>query len=137
MLATVRIPKSAAAASIQPWVNNSRRRRSTTSAIAPAGSASMKNGKLDAACIMAINSGEGESDVINHAAPTSCIQVPMLETAEASHRARNNGWARGLHMEAGFVAIALMFVAGVCAIGRYLTFSAITVFLILFLRLLI
>jgi hypothetical protein len=56
----------------------------------------------------------------------------MLETAEASHRARNTGWARGLHIEVGFAMVALIFVSGVFAIARYLTFLANTVFLILF-----
>ena len=58
---------------------------------------------------MAISKGDGERDVISQEAPTSCIQVPMLETPEASQRARNTGWARGLHIEAGFGAVALMF----------------------------
>ena len=43
-------------------VTSSRRRRSTTSASAPAGSASRKNGRLDAVCTSATISGDGASD---------------------------------------------------------------------------
>jgi hypothetical protein len=92
----------------------------------------MKNGKLEAVCIMAISRGEEERDVISQDAPTSCIQVPMVETAEASQRARNSGWARGLHIEAGFAAVAVMFGKGRFAVELYLALPGIIVFLIQF-----
>jgi hypothetical protein len=34
---------------------------------------------------------EGVSEVINHAPPTLCIQVPMFETTAAIHSARKTG----------------------------------------------
>ena len=43
---------------------------------------------------------DGVSDVISHAAPTFCIQVPMFETIVASQRARKTGWRNGLQAEA-------------------------------------
>src|SRR6266545_413547 len=75
------------------------RRRSTMSASAPAGSASSITGKLSAASTSATTAGDEESDVISHPAPTSCIQVPMLETIVAIHRLRNSAVCSGLHGE--------------------------------------
>lgn len=60
-----------------------------------------KKGRLAAACISATKSGElGARVVINQAAATSCIQVPIVDTADAIHKARNTGCRRGLHMDA-------------------------------------
>jgi hypothetical protein len=67
------------------------RRRSTTSASAPAGRASRKNGRLVAVCLRATIIGEGVSEVINHTPPTSCIHVPMFEATEAIHNTRKRG----------------------------------------------
>jgi hypothetical protein len=61
----------------------------------------MKTGKLVAACTKATIVGLGASEVINHAAPTFCIQVPMLEATDAIQRARNNGCRSGLQAELG------------------------------------
>src|SRR3989475_2696114 len=86
---------SAAAASIHVWVTISRRRRSTISAIAPAGNPTTRTGRLVALCTRATINGEGESEVIAHAAPTFCIHVPVLEMSEATHSARNTGCDSG------------------------------------------
>jgi hypothetical protein len=89
----------AAAASIHVWVTSSRRRRSTISAIEPAGSPTTKTGRLVALCTRATINGDGESEVIVHAAPTFCIHVPMLETSEAIHSARNTGCDSGVQAD--------------------------------------
>src|SRR5262245_32907108 len=89
------MPRPAAAMSIQHWVNKSRRRRSTTSANAPAASERRNTGKLEAASTRETSSGEVDNEVINQSAPTSCIQVPTLEASAASHSARKRGWPRG------------------------------------------
>jgi len=44
--------------------------------------------------------GDGVSEVINHAAPTSCIQVPTFDATAATHSARKTGWYSGLQAEA-------------------------------------
>src|SRR3989454_8000041 len=90
-----RTASSAAAASIQVWVTSSSRRRSTISATAPAGSPTTKTGRLVALCTRATINGDGESEVIAHAAPTFCIHVPTLEMSEAIHSARNTGCDSG------------------------------------------
>src|SRR5436309_2890852 len=69
------------------------------SASAPAGSASSITGKLSAASTSATIAGDEESDVISQPAPTSCIQVPMLETMVAIHKLRNSAVCNGLHGE--------------------------------------
>src|SRR5438445_323285 len=86
---------SADVASIHVWVASSRRRRSTMSATAPAGSPTTKTGRLVALCTRATINGDGESEVIAHAAPTFCIHVPTLEMSEAIHSARNTGCDSG------------------------------------------
>src|SRR5947199_9398028 len=94
---------SAAAASIQVWVTSSSRRRSTISATAPAGSPTTKTGRLVALCTRATINGDGESEVIAHAAPTFCIQVPMLETSEEIQSARNTGCDSGAQADSALV----------------------------------
>src|SRR2546426_8413565 len=69
------------------------------SASAPAGSARSITGKLSAASTSATIAGDDESDVISQPAPTSCIQVPMLETMVAIHKLRNSAVCSGLHGE--------------------------------------
>src|SRR3989475_12336050 len=86
---------SAVAASIHVWVTSSRRRRSTISATAPAGNPTTRTGRLVALCTRATINGDGESEVIAHAAPTFCIHVPVLEMSEATHSARNTGCDSG------------------------------------------
>src|SRR6266446_9526553 len=90
---------SPAATSIQLCVTSSSRRRSTISATAPAGSPTRKTGRLVALCTRATMKGDGESDVMAHAALTFCIHVPMLETSEAIHSARNTGRDSGVQAE--------------------------------------
>jgi hypothetical protein len=67
------------------------------SASAPDGSASRKNGRLVAVCMSDTMSGCGASDVINHAALASCIQVPMLDARDAVQSARKTGCESGSH----------------------------------------
>src|SRR5258705_4854770 len=90
---------SPAATSIQLCVTSSSRRRSTISATAPAGSPTRKTGRLVALCTRATMKGDGESEVMAHAALTFCIHVPMLETSEAIHSARNTGCDSGVQAE--------------------------------------
>src|SRR5216684_2832573 len=94
---------SPAATSIQHCVTSSSRRRSTISATAPAGSPTTKTGRLVALCTRATINGDGESEVIAHAAPTFCIQVPMLETSEAIQSARNTGCDSGAQADSAVV----------------------------------
>src|SRR6266850_2537463 len=98
-----RTASSAAATSIQVWVTSSSRRRSTISATAPAGSPTRKTGRLVALCTRATINGDGESEVIVHAAPTFCIQVPMLDTSEAIHSARNTRCDSGAQADSAVV----------------------------------
>src|SRR3989449_5743347 len=91
--------RNPAATSIQHCVTSSRRRRSTISATAPAGSPTRKTGRLVALCTRATINGDGESEVMAHAALTFCIHVPMLETSEAIHSARNTGCDSGVQAD--------------------------------------
>src|SRR2546430_13793707 len=91
--------RSPAATSIQHCVTSSSRRRSTISAPAPAGSPTRKTGRLVALCTRATINGDGESDVMAHAALTFCIHVPMLETSEAIHSARNTRCDSGVQAD--------------------------------------
>ena len=68
--AAVNAQRPKAARVIQIWVTRSRRRRSSTSATAPAGSDSRNIGRLVAACTSATSVGERVSVVIIHDAPT-------------------------------------------------------------------
>jgi hypothetical protein len=67
----------------------SKRRRSTMSASAPAGKAKRNTGKVVAVCTIATINVEGESVVINQAAPTSFIHVPILDTTVVVHNSVN------------------------------------------------
>src|SRR5947199_9787898 len=69
------------------------------SASAPAGSASSITGMLSAASTSATIEGDGERDVISQPAPTSCIQVPTLDTIVAIHKLRKSPFCSGLHAE--------------------------------------
>src|SRR5258705_12298832 len=90
---------SPAATSIQLCVTSSSRRRSTMSATAPAGSPTTKTGRLVALCTRATMKGDGESEVMAHAALTFCIHVPMLEMSDAIHSARNTGCDSGVQAD--------------------------------------
>jgi len=74
-------------------------RRSTMSAIAPAGSASSMTGRLSAASTRATSDGDDEREVISHPAPTSCIHVPTFDTMVAIHRPRKRLFFSGLHAD--------------------------------------
>lgn len=65
-------------------------RRSTMSAMAPAGIPKRKTGRFVAVCTSATSRGDGANVAISHAAPTFCIQVPMLDTALAIQSHRNH-----------------------------------------------
>src|SRR5580693_2966990 len=78
-------------------VNKITLRRSTISPIAPAGSASRKNGNADAVWIRATYMGPALSDTINQAAPTLCINVPTSETTSAMSKLRKIDDLRGRH----------------------------------------
>src|SRR6476620_8003703 len=65
-----------------------------------AGRPTRKTGRLAAVCMRATNSGEGVSEVISQAAPTLCIQVPMLDVIAAIQTARKTAWRSGLQGEA-------------------------------------
>src|SRR5207244_7525981 len=99
LLIRVNTPSRAAATNIQPCVHSNKRRRSTTSASAPAGSAAKNTGRLEMACISATRAEEDVSDVMSHAAPTFCIQVPIFDRTLASQSARKNGCWSGLQAE--------------------------------------
>jgi len=61
-----------------------KRRLSARSAIAPAGRANRKIGKVVAACTSETMAGDGARLVISQPAPTSCIQVPIFDTSVAT-----------------------------------------------------
>ncbi len=86
---SVNTPSTAAAASIRPCVTSSSLRRSKRSPAAPAGTPSRNTGRLVAVWTRATSSADGASSVINQAAPTFCIQVPMFDTTDAIHSQRN------------------------------------------------
>ena len=56
-------------------------------------------GRLMAVCIRATSSGEGVSVVISQAAPTLCIQVPMLDATRAIQTERKTARWSGLQIE--------------------------------------
>src|SRR5262245_30145000 len=85
--------------SIQLCVTSKSRRRSTTSARAPPGSASKTIGRLPAVSTSATSIGDVVRETMSQDSPTSCIHVPMLDATVAIHSARKIGSARGLHGE--------------------------------------
>ncbi len=80
----VTIPSTPATASWIACVTMISRRRSDTSAMAPAGSASAKLGNASAVDRSATSIVDAVSEVINHAAATRCIQVPSSRRATRS-----------------------------------------------------
>src|SRR5882672_1336468 len=78
-------------------VNRITLRRSTMSPIAPAGRASIKNGRADAVCVRATYIGPALRDTISQAAPTLCINVPTSETTSATSKLRKVDDLRGRH----------------------------------------
>ncbi len=86
---SVSAASSAAAVMVQVWVISRNRRRSTMSAIAPAGSASRHIGRMVAACTRLTVNGSGDRVVISQPAPVFCSQTPNELTTKASHIWRN------------------------------------------------
>lgn len=84
-----------ATTSIRVLTRRSSRRRSTTSASAPAGSASRNMGRVVAACTRATHRGSGAMVAISQPAPTSFIQVPRLEITIAPQSTAKARWPRG------------------------------------------
>src|SRR5262245_35934507 len=76
------------------------RRRSRTSASAPAGNANRKAGDALAVCNNATSVADAVSDVISQAAATTCIHEPMLDARDATHSARNTLFRSGSHGDA-------------------------------------
>jgi hypothetical protein len=72
----VTIVRITAMANIHVSVPRISLRRSTMSPIEPAGSAKKKNGNAEAVWISAMYMGLLVNDVISHAAPTVCVNVP-------------------------------------------------------------
>lgn len=56
-------------------------------------------GRLAAVWINATISGDADSVVISHAAPTFCIHVPIFDTSAASHSHRKMRCVNGLQIE--------------------------------------
>src|SRR5947209_1225709 len=94
-----RAPIAPAATSIQLCMTRSKRRRSTTSASAPAGKATSTTGRLPAVSTSATSTGDVVNEVINHDSPTSCIHVPMFDTTVAIQSARNTDSRSGLQAD--------------------------------------
>ena len=88
-----------AAHSIQVCVPRISRRRSTISAMAPAGRASRNTGAMVAACTMLTISASGDIVAIIQPAPVFCIQTPSEATILAPQRVRNREWRKGLRAE--------------------------------------
>src|SRR5205823_8321243 len=106
---SVTTPRTPATTVIHVCVKSRYLRLSTRSPMAPAGRAKRKRGRLEAVPSRATRSGEVVSEVISQAAPTSCIQVPMLETVAARKRARKTSSRSGDQAVAGAAfASALM-----------------------------
>src|SRR5262245_31014365 len=76
------------------------RRRSSTSASAPAGNAKRKAGAALAVCSSATSAADVVSDVISQAAATTCIHEPMLDANDATHKARKTLLRSGSHGDA-------------------------------------
>src|SRR3954454_3120990 len=100
-LAAVNAQRPKAARVIQVWVTRSSRRRSSTSATAPAGSESRNIGRLVAAWTSATRMGDGLSVVIIHDAPTFWNHVPTFEATLAIHSQRKIVCRSGLQVERG------------------------------------
>src|SRR5580698_2581386 len=96
---SVKMPSSAAAATIQPWVISRKRRRSTMSASAPAGKMTRKTGSVVAACTRPTMNGDIVSWVISQPEPTFCIQVPVYEITAATQSERKRGSPNGAQAE--------------------------------------
>src|SRR5215217_4892060 len=102
----VSTPSSAATASIQIWVRITSQRRSSISAMAPAGRPTRNSGRFDIVVSSATGTGELVSDVISQAAATPCMSEPMFDASAASQSARKTGRASGPQAELGCVVVS-------------------------------
>ena len=99
--ACVVTPRYSAARPMTMLTPISSRRRLTTSASAPAGSASRNSGSVAATCTSATQVALGAISVISQPAPTSRIQVPMLPTSAAVHMTAKTRCLNGAQAPAG------------------------------------
>src|SRR4051794_30706397 len=104
--ASVRPARRPAAATASSWLAMSRRRRSTMSPSAPAGSASSTTGRLIAVWTSATISAECSSVTISHCAATVCIQVPTFDSSCAANSSRNGECLRGASDEGAWRSLA-------------------------------
>jgi hypothetical protein len=95
--ASASAPSAAAASACHDWVAMIRRRRSSTSARAPAGSASRNVGIAAAVASSATSAGERVSSTISQPAAICCIQKPRFDTIPAAHRRRKVGLRSGAY----------------------------------------
>src|SRR6266545_7731801 len=102
----VSTPSSTATASIQVCVRMTSQRRSTISAIAPAGKPTKNSGRFDIVVSSATGTGELVSDVMSQAAATPCMSEPMFEARAASQSARKTGRASGPQAELACVVVS-------------------------------
>ncbi len=86
--AIVRMPSVAAVSTCQNCVMITSRRRSTTSASAPAGSESRNGGRDVAVCSSATTAADAVSEVISHELPISCIHAPRFDANPATQNAQ-------------------------------------------------
>jgi hypothetical protein len=86
--------------SIQACDQKSRAFRSAKSASAPASRPTRRTGKVEAVCTSPTRIVDEVKVVINQAAPTDCIKVPIFETIFAAQIARKAGKASGANSEA-------------------------------------
>ena len=90
-------PSAPAAASDASCVAIMSRRRSSTSASAPASTATRNPGTVHAACTRLTTVGESLRSVTAQLAATVCMKVPRLDTNPAIHSPRNIATRSGVH----------------------------------------
>jgi len=91
--ASVMVPSAPARSNCHTWLASTTLRRSSTSASAPAGSASTKFGAELAVCSSATSAAEVVSEVISQEAATRCIHEPTFDASDASHSPGTRGCA--------------------------------------------
>ncbi len=104
----VRIASNPAAVIVNPCVIKSIFLRSKISARVPPGIAKITIGSAPIANTKDTISGEGESDVISHCPPVSCIEVPIFDVTVAIQSARNIG------IESGLIFVRFILFTKVC-----------------------
>ena len=94
-------PRLKATASIQNWAAIRSFLLSMISANAPAGRARRNIGRVPAVWTSETIKGEGAREVMSQPAPTSWIQVPILEKIVAIHKERKAAIFSGLQADRG------------------------------------